>query len=415
MKKQSLSCSKNNTKKNKKEKNKKLHDKLSDDFFRKFINVIAIPYYQSLGDTLGYRDGLWEFNEGNISAGPEYINEMIYDFFHLGGIVDINISRWKSSDDTIFYMATLDVLARGFENIDDFGRKIRLAYLGCTTLVINRDPGIITIDSLKIQETIEWNELPYNSKNIGNGAAMRSGCIGIFFLGKQNRKKLIKLAIESSRITHNSAIAILGSITSALFTAYALEKVPINLWPHKLIKLLSSEKIDNYIKKTRPPDFSFFQRDKHVFIGQWKKYIDLRFSGTEPRVNIRIMINPVQRFKYLKENFSKNCRVPGGCGDDAVIMAYDALLQSNGAIEKLILYAILHPGDSDTVGSIAFSWFGGFYHSLKYEQILSPLFQNLEYAGLLNKFFKIHSDNIATIFYDNVYYHKYIQNSENNK
>jgi ADP-ribosylglycohydrolase len=42
-------------------------------------------------------------------------------------------------------------------------------------------------------------------------------------------------------------------------------------------------------------------------------------------------------------------------------MAYDSLLDSRGAWEKLIIYSALHFGDSDTVAAIAASWYGTVY------------------------------------------------------
>ena len=44
-----------------------------------------------------------------------------------------------------------------------------------------------------------------------------------------------------------------------------------------------------------------------------------------------------------------------------MIMAYDALLDCNGNWEKLIVYAILHIGDSDTIGAVAGGLYGAVY------------------------------------------------------
>jgi len=77
----------------------------------------------------------------------------------------------------------------------------------------------------------------------------------------------------------------------------------------------------------------------------------------------------------------------GGGAIDAVIMAYDSLLESNGSLEKLIVYAILHHGDSDTVGSIAMSWFGAVYNTLKNNDIVAKVFSELEYYEEFQNFF----------------------------
>ena len=345
--------------------------------------ALFVSFYQSLGDTIGYYNSNWEFNYNNINANAEYTNDLIAEFIALGGINDLSIRNWKASDDTILYMATMEVLSEPIGNVENFGKKIREAYLKTLPLIENRHPGVATVNFLIEQQNIEWNMLHYNSKTIGNGSVMRSGCIGIFYPGNHNREKLIRLSVESSRITHNSATAILGAITAALFTAYALEKVTINLWPHKLLKFMASGKIDEYMQLSRPNEYPLFERDKVIFIGQWKKYVELLFSGINPKTNMRHMDNPVYRYKYLSDNFSKNCGIVGGCADDCLIMAYHALLQSNGVFEKIVVYSILHPGDSDTVGSVALSWFGAYYGSTKNLLLVGERFSELEFYDKL--------------------------------
>jgi ADP-ribosylglycohydrolase len=384
--------------------------KTSINDYPDFVNwswiALTVPFYQSLGDTMGYYNGNWEFNYGDVRAGPDYVNELIYDFISLGGVNDISMKNWMASDDTILYIATMDVLTNKFSDINDFGNKLRNAYVEAKPLIADRHPGNTTDVSLEVQKHIEWDKLPYNSKAIGNGSAMRSGSIGIFFPGKQNRKKLIALSVESSRITHNSAVAILGSITTALFTAYALEKIDINRWPNKLLNLLKSGIIDEYMEKTHPDDYkNSYIRDKIIYVGQWKNYVDLLFSASSnnPRLDLRYMKNPVQRYKYLSENFSKGCDIPGGCADDCVIMAYDALLRCDGVFEKLIVYSILHPGDSDTVGSIAFSWFGGYYHSPRNERLVGHLFDDLEFYDKLYDLLEKNISKMTKVYYYDIY------------
>lgn len=381
------------------------------DFVDFAYNAFNIMYYQSLGDTLGYYNGNWEFNYGNVHAGPEFANEMIYEFISFGGINDISIKNWFCSDDTILYYETFEVVYDTYINssdeeidIDKYGNDLKEAYLNVKNKISDRHPGKVTMDSLDALQNIGWNELPYNSRHIGNGSAMRTGSIGIFFPGKSNRERLIMLAVECSRITHNSAIAILGSVTAALFTAYSLEKIPIELWPSKLLKLLESKIIDEYMMNSRPKDYSRYIQDKVIFVSKWRNYANLRFTGTRPRTDMRFMINPVERYRWLVDNFSKGCDFPGGCADDCLIMAYDAFLQSEGTYEKLIVYAMLHPGDSDTVGSIASSWFGGYYDSIRNQAFLSSKFNELEYNDQFDdNFFDNHVYNLIPIYYRDIY------------
>jgi ADP-ribosylarginine hydrolase len=322
-------------------------------------------WYHSIGDTLGYHNGHWEFNNGVINVTPEYTNELIYEFISLGGINGLRMINWRASDDTILYMATAAafVLTK-HKTVDDLGNLFRHHYIKAIPQLESRDPGSTTMNSLRMMESgLAWNKLPYNPMSIGAGAAMRTGFIGLYYAGKLNRNKLIAVSIEASRITHNSTIGFLGGMVSALFTAYALERVPINVWPHKLLNLLKGDRVDKYLQKSRPDEYKFYERDKHVFIGKWQKYIDFRFSGLQPRTDIKSMKNPVTRIKYLADNYSRTEKTffPGSCGDDSVIIAYDSLLESGPNEEKMVVYSILHPGDSDTVGCIGMSWFATYY------------------------------------------------------
>src|SRR4029078_3293073 len=71
------------------------------DFANWIWIAMNIPFYQSIGDTIGYNNGKWEFNYGNVREGPEYVNELIYEYIYLGGINDLDIKNWKASDDSI--------------------------------------------------------------------------------------------------------------------------------------------------------------------------------------------------------------------------------------------------------------------------------------------------------------------------
>ena len=94
-----------------------------------------------------------------------------------------------------------------------------------------------------------------------------------------------------------------------------------------------------------------------AYLGQWIKYLDLVFVGDQLNPDMPYLHSARQRYGYLADNFSKRCGVPGGCADDCLIMAYDSVLRSGGNLERLLVYACLHPGDSDTVGCLAFHLF----------------------------------------------------------
>ena len=372
------------------------------DFWGFHYTATSVPFYHSLGDTLGYHNGHWEFNYNIKNAPPEYTNELIYEFISLGGVNDISIVNWLASDDSIMYMATYNVLLKNFNKISDFGSAIRTAYLDILPKIEQRHGGITTMRSLETQKLIKWDKLPYNRDHNGSGTSMRTGCIGLFYPGKDNRGKLIAFSIEASRVTHNSAVGMLGGLVSALFTAYAIEKTNINKWPHKLLKLFKSNRIDKYMQESRPNDYKFYVRDKDLFIKQWENYVNMRFSGLTPRLDMKNLKNPVERYRYFSANYSKGHEsFAGACADDSVIMAYDALLESGDNIEKIIVYSILHPGDSDTVGCIALSWFGAYYQSPKNDRLVFDKFERLEmYEDIYDSIDKSMKKMIKVFYYD---------------
>lgn len=51
----------------------------------------------------------------------------------------------------------------------------------------------------------------------------------------------------------------------------------------------------------------------------------------------------------------------GASGHDSIIIAYDALLGSNGDWEELVLRGVLHGGDNDSTGTICCAWYGAMF------------------------------------------------------
>ncbi|ARF10627.1 ADP-ribosylglycohydrolase [Hokovirus HKV1] len=342
----------------------------------KFINCMLC---HALGDTIGYKNGEWEFM-GTL--------DKVYEFIDLGGVNNISLENWLVSDDTVLHMKLAESLLTDYKSINTLCENFS------NNLIIARDdfleeglakraPGNITMAMIKnLKDGIKWNEQIYNTSYGGSGASMRTACIGLLYHGLNNRSLLMQVAIETSRITHNSAVGFLGGYTTALFSAFAIEGLPIEKWPFLLLEYRDS--ILEYIKLTKR-DVKQYENDSHIFYDKWITYIKDKFDDNKQVIKRKSTINLYFRCKYYRDklsyliksnNYDRHMQLIGAGGDDSVIIAYDCLLDAKENWEKLIFYAMLHTGDTDTTGCIAGAWYGILYGI---ESIPKNNFKNLEY------------------------------------
>ena len=351
---------------------------------------IACMILHAVGDTVGYKNGEWEFKGGS------YENiEKLYEFIDLGGVNHISLKEWLVSDDTIMHMKTADAILKDFSSMNTFGNNLKENFIEALDQFAKegskvRNPGFATITSLKeLKKGSSWSEIPYDLYSGGSGASMRSLCFGLAFHGQKNRDKLIQFSIESGRITNNSAVGYLGGMATALFTALAIEGKPINEWPYILIDLFKSGKISKYIK-TVGRDVLEYEKDHHVFVSKWYKYIDDKFDDNKKPIMRKSTKNLVSRNKYYMDTFAQKVIKKEGMttitetrgdnigsgGDDSIIIAYDCLLDSGNNWEKLVIYSMLHNGDTDTTGAIAAGLYGILYGQ---KDVPANFLEHLEY------------------------------------
>lgn len=332
-------------------------------------------------DTLGFCNGLWEFNFTktikitSLTMG-NYINyEILSDFFNRGGF-NIDISDWNASDDTIMMIATIKACKKGGSQ-EDFINE----YLKITPLLedIKRLSGIATINSLKIlKKTRDPSKILYSSSMGGNGAAMRTHYIGIHF---NDINKIIEVSIMASRLTHNYPLGFLSGMAVALFTHWAINDIDPWKWCGKLIELEEKEIIDEIIKKNANDIYDKYMIDKSEFWNVVYKYREFRANRfhlrtTEFRFGFDRNNDLVS---ILYDDKLKDFSRMGGDGVSAVLMAYDSILLSimpKGSNEtsdeinlkkpenllyswqNLVFLSTLHFGDNDTIGAITGMLFG---------------------------------------------------------
>lgn len=365
---------------------------------------IACVVLHSLGDTIGFKNGEWEFNFFKKIEDDSL--EILFDFISLGGINNINLKDWYVSDDTFLNHAIIEALILSNKNniYDLTGKKLVEKLDSMYNLYeekgINRYAGNVSINMIESIKKYkkDGRDLPYNPLSGGSGCAMRTLGIGMAYFGLENRKQLIEIAINTSRMTHNSPIGYLGGLATALFCAFAVETIHPHKWPFLLMDILENQQVKEYITSDEE------QLDYELFLKYWRRYIDLRFNNRK-LIKTKAYNNLIYRTLNYQTKFTPSAdnillisgeiekgEVFGSTGYSAPIVAYDCLIDAENNWEKLVIYSMLNIGDSDTIGSIA----GGLY-GLLYGMDNVPK-NNLQHLEL-----KEHSTKLGSLLYSKYY------------
>ncbi len=329
-------------------------------------------------DTLGFANGLWEFNFNrtlnNLKDAILVNYEIVNNFFSYGGF-GIDVTDWYSSDDTIMMIATMKACKKGGEEkhfIDE--------YLKIYPLLQDkkRISGITTLNSLRIlSKSKDPSKIIYSDSMGGNGAAMRTHYIGIHF---KEIGRIIKTSIIASRLTHNYPLGFLGGMVTAVFTHYAINNIDPWKWCDLLLKLEEDGVIDKIMRDLASDIFDSYMKDKEEFWDVWYKFRERRVKRFDTRTPE--FIYAADRFNDLIDILYQNTNDInynrfGGSGAAATIIAYDSILlcilsnvPSHSTIhldqpdtliyswQNLVFLSTLHFGDNDTTGAIAGMLFG---------------------------------------------------------
>ena len=391
--------------------------------------IIASMLLHAVGDTLGYRNGLWEFNEREAPYGmteehrveyektrydPNITKDRVYEFLELGGINNIDLTGWKVSDDAVLNLATAQAFLTHLGNPKRTNKNDMELF--CDTLVeeyvkqlpnlMGRHIGITTqqvLEQYKAGETwrdnhpVRLNEV----KGAGNGAAIRTIPIGLVLFAESERESLVIMALEASRVTHNHPIGYLGGICAALFTAFAIEGRPIESWYPEMHKVLRAPGDNSPLRKylARTSGLKEYDRDSVQWWAQWETYTQAFAHGSEYKN--RVGNDPVARIKWFRDHLGfrfGSTGFVGRGGHDSVIIAYDSLVRtvkSGCGWEKLIYLAALHSGDSDSTGCIAGAWYGAMFGI---GGVPANMLRHLEYREHLEDLGSSLSDMVEEIY-----------------
>eukprot|EP00731_Ephydatia_muelleri_P028920 Em0020g564a len=333
---------------------------------------VAAMVLGAVGDAMGYKNGMWEVCRLGVTIHSEVEK--------LGGVSALNLTRrdFMVSDDTVLHIATAEALVSEWKDKETLYRTIAQKYIdGCRDMS-GRAPGRATLEGVrKLRPKVhEGYRIPYTPRGGGCGAAMRSAPIGLRFYRPEQLEDLVEVAVESGRMTHNCPTGYLGSVATALFVSYSIQRRPINSWGKDLINTLPVawkyvEKTGKDVEQNRE-DWSYFEK-------RWADYLEernLTDGKSEPRFPEKY--GTQERDKFYKSVSFSGCG--GSSGHDAPMIAYDALLGAGTSWEELCLRGVLHGGDNDSTGIIAGSCWGAMYG---FEGVPEVNYKNLEYKDRL--------------------------------
>lgn len=352
---------------------------------------IATLVLYALGDTIAFKNGDWLFGYGKKVISLDVVNEMLYEFIDLGGINGINLENWKISINTLLHTATaygmIDYFNDGKKKsiVDYVEHKYEEAYIKIFEDFNKNIKRGVKLHLRNIMDAVTKGKelicdpcMNFNEYDRDNTSAIRTLCVGLLFNGNNKRLELIDNAIKISKITTCSPIGFLGGLTSALFAAFAIEKIEITKWPFELIKILNDkELVTEHITNDN------LKNEYDSYMSYWEKYIELRFSG-DTVIKTKVNTNVIFRSKFYYDNFTseETSYTIGMSGISCVIMAYDCLLDAGNKWEKLIIYSALDYGDNYSVASIACGLYGAYYgwgdippQNLKYLEYKNEIFE----------------------------------------
>jgi ADP-ribosylarginine hydrolase len=163
---------------------------------------------------------------------------------------------------------------------------------------------------------------------------------------------------------------------SALFTAYAIENIPVVSWGRKMVKE-DLPKAYKYLETTKR-DIEHYQKSLHNLEQAFKDHLQLRDIWEDDKTKATFPAkfdvkardgtiqgnigDPVLTYTIIEYYKSISYDGWGGAsGDDSCIIAYDALLGCEGNWTEFCLRGVLHGGDCDSTGAIGGAWFGAMY------------------------------------------------------
>ncbi|KAI6660398.1 Protein ADP-ribosylarginine hydrolase-like [Oopsacas minuta] len=310
----------------------------------------ACMILSGVGDAIGYNDGKWEF-----CPSGRRIQEELQSF---GGLTKLKPNKQCMivSDDTVMHMATADALLASYNDVDKQYCELAREYRKCMGDMRGRSPGLTCMAMTKqLYPDSGRYVTPFNPRGGGCGAAMRAVPIGLLYHRPDERNNLVRVGIESGRMTHNHPTGFLGSMTVALFVSYAIQGKDVREWGEGLLRTLPIAK--QYCEEQKR-DWELIKENWSYFEESWKKYVNEIISADFGDISADEFDKFVRSVSFMGTG--------GASGHDAPMIAYDAILRcyhgpEDSRWERLCRYGMFHGGDSDSTGIIAGACYGAMY------------------------------------------------------
>ncbi|XP_067848546.1 inactive ADP-ribosyltransferase arh2 [Heptranchias perlo] len=329
-----------------------------------------------VGDALGYGNSKWE----NCPSGVVIVAELKA----LGGLEGITLTEddWPVSDITVMHTVTAQALVSDFWSLEDLYREMVKVYVEIVEKIHKRrpDPAIVEgCAQLKPDNYLLGWHTPFNERGSGFGAATKAMCIGMRYWQPEKLDNLVQVSIECGRMTHNHPTGFLGSLCTALFASYAVQRKPVVEWGREMLKVIGVA--EAYCRKTIR-HMAEYQENWFYFETKWQSYLKERGIVEEGQNSPTFpdRYDAETRDQVYKEWSSEG--VGGRRGHDAPMIAYDALLSAGSHWTELCNHAIFHGGESAATGSIAGCLYGLLFGMTN---IPKGLYQNLEFRERLEE------------------------------
>lgn len=326
---------------------------------------------------MGYKNGDWEFCHSSSKIHLDLRN-----MTGGRGILALDMTNWRVSDDTVMHLATAEGLViaaggpGGWSDFDQVLRCVASETKKCAQDFAARAPGKSEQQGLKLLEAggANWHSKPFDRLSVGCGAAMRAMAVGLCFSALED---IVSHSVEVARISKTHPVGYLGAVVAALFTAFALEGRPVETWGRAFLEE-GLPAVQAYVLAPgrRHQDENRRAFEEAAFEEKWRWYLNERkiadaTPGAMPSFPREYDVPQRDAF-YAEvarmEGVNPVGKNPGSKGYDAVLIAYDAILwvecsgdsprEASARWGELCMRAALHRGDNDSTGSIAASWYG---------------------------------------------------------